>query len=59
MSGDIGDYAVALDALDRFSDRFDWNRILGSTYGLSELDRAMDAMRAMAEIKPVLDPSRP
>jgi len=59
MSGDIGDYAVALDALDRFSDRFDWNRILGTTYGLSELDRAMDAMRAMTEIKPVLDPRLP
>ncbi|WP_181781463.1 zinc-binding dehydrogenase, partial [Pseudonocardia pini] len=56
MSGDIGDYHVALQTLDRFSERFDWDRLLGNSYGLADLDRAMDAMRGMSEIKPVLVP---
>lgn len=56
MSGDIGDYHVALDVLDRFSGHFAWDVMLGNSYGLGELDEAMNAMRGMAEIKPVLVP---
>ena len=56
MSGDIADYHVALQVLDRFSNRFDWNRMLGQSYGLADLEKAMDAMRSTAEIKPVIVP---
>lgn len=57
MSGDIGDYHKAMLALDRYQDRFDWNRMLGKTYGLSDLAGAMESMRRMDEIKPVIRPS--
>jgi threonine dehydrogenase-like Zn-dependent dehydrogenase len=56
MSGAIGDYHRALLALDRYQDRFDWSRMLGSTYDLEHLADAMDAMVSMREIKPVIDP---
>jgi len=56
MSGDIGDYHTAMTALDRYQDRFDWNRMLGSTYGLEDLADAMASMRRMDEIKPVIRP---
>lgn len=58
MSGDIGDYEVALQVLDRFRDRFDWDRMLGRRYGLDGLAEAMGAMRAMEQIKPVIEPGR-
>ncbi|WP_134740884.1 zinc-binding dehydrogenase [Nocardioides sp. 503] len=56
MSGEIGDYHVAMQLLERYRDRFDWSRMLGKTYGLHELADAMAAMRRMEEIKPVIDP---
>ncbi len=56
MSGDIGDYNIALRILGRFSDRFAWGRMLGRRYGLAELDQAMNAMRRMEQIKPVVIP---
>lgn len=58
MSGEIGDYHSAMQFLDRYQDRFDWNRMLGNTYGLDELADAMAAMRRMDEIKPVIRPGR-
>ncbi len=58
MSGHIGDYARAMQLLERHADRFDWSRMLGRTYALDELDRAMEAMQRMDEIKPVIDPRR-
>lgn len=56
MSGDIGDYETALGVLDRFQDRFDWDRMLGHRYGLDSLEEAMRAMREMKQIKPVIEP---
>jgi threonine dehydrogenase-like Zn-dependent dehydrogenase len=56
MSGEIGDYHTALQILDRFSDRFDWDRLLGQRYPLTELDQAMNAMLKMEQIKPVITP---
>ncbi|MBW0101110.1 hypothetical protein I4I78_01520 [Pseudonocardia sp. KRD-291] len=58
MSGDIADYHVALEILERFRDRFDWNRMLGRRYGLDGLEEAMNSMRAMEQIKPVIEPAR-
>ncbi|GAB3568750.1 zinc-binding dehydrogenase [Amycolatopsis endophytica] len=56
MSGEIGDYHTAMGVLDRYRDRFAWDRLLGSTYGLEHLADAMSAMRRMDEIKPVIRP---
>ncbi|GAA5064615.1 zinc-binding dehydrogenase [Nocardia callitridis] len=56
MSGDIGDYHTALLALERYRDRFDWNRMLGNTYDLDHLADAMAAMLRMDEIKPIIRP---
>lgn len=58
MSGDIADYHVALEILERFRHRFDWDRMLGRRYGLDGLEEAMTSMRAMEQIKPVIEPAR-
>jgi L-iditol 2-dehydrogenase len=57
MSGDIDAYYKAMQFLGRYRDRFDWNRMLGSRYGLHEVNDALDAMSSMREIKPIVDPS--
>jgi threonine dehydrogenase-like Zn-dependent dehydrogenase len=57
MSGDIGDYHTALELLDRFRDRFRWDRMIGTHYGLDQLDQAMNSMLAMEQIKPVIQPN--
>lgn len=58
MSGEIGDYHTAMQFLDRYQHRFDWNRMLGNTYGLDNLAEAMAAMKRMDEIKPIIRPGR-
>lgn len=58
MSGDIGDYHLALGILERFRGRFDWDRMLGRRYGLDGLEEAMNAMRRLEQIKPVIEPGR-
>ncbi|CAN5326569.1 zinc-binding dehydrogenase [soil metagenome] len=58
MSGEIGDYHEALQFMDRFQDRYDWDRMIGNEYSLDQVAEAMDSMRAMREIKPVIVPSR-
>jgi threonine dehydrogenase-like Zn-dependent dehydrogenase len=57
MSGDIDAYHKALEFLGRHRDRFDWNRMLGRRYGLHEVNDALQAMRRMEQIKPVIDPA--
>ncbi|MBB4138140.1 zinc-binding dehydrogenase [Gordonia humi] len=56
MSGRIGDYDTALRFLDRYQNRFDWDRLLGRSYRLDQVADAMAAMRRMDEIKPVIRP---
>jgi L-iditol 2-dehydrogenase len=56
MSGDIDAYAKAMEFLARHRDRFDWNLMIGKRYGLHEVGDAISAMRALEEIKPVIDP---
>ncbi|GAC1345728.1 MAG: hypothetical protein NVSMB29_20030 [Candidatus Dormibacteria bacterium] len=57
MSGDVDSYFKALEFLDRHRDRFDWGAMLGNRYGLHQVTEALESMRAMREIKPVLDPT--
>jgi len=57
MSGDIDAYYKALEFLGRHRERFDWDRMLGRRYGLGEVNDALDAMRSMREIKPIVDPA--
>ena len=56
MSGDIDSYYKAMDFLSRFRSRFDWDLMLGASYGLHEVTAALTSMRDMREIKPVIDP---
>ncbi len=56
MSGDIDAYYKALEFLDAHQDRFDWDRMIGARYGLHQAAEAMESMRQMREIKPVLVP---
>lgn len=56
MSGDIGDYHTAMLALERYRDRFDWSRMIGTSYGLDDIADAMHAMLRMEQIKPVVRP---
>lgn len=58
MSGDIGDYHLAMLALDRYQDRFDWNKMLGQEYALENVGDALDAMIRMEQIKPVIRPGK-
>lgn len=57
MSGDTDAYYKAMQFLSRHRDRFDWSRMLGRRYGLHEATQALESMRAMGDIKPVIDPS--
>lgn len=57
MSGEIDSYFKALEFLSRFRDRFEWDRLFGSRYGLNDVSEALVSMKRMSEIKPVFDPS--
>lgn len=57
MSGEIGDYHTAMQFLDRYQYRFDWERMFGNTYRLDQIAEAMAAMQRMDEIKPVIRPT--
>lgn len=59
MSGDVGDYQLALELLERWSGHFDWDRMLGRRYGLGDVAEAMRAMAGQVQIKPVIDPALP
>lgn len=57
MSGEIDSYHKALEFLARHRDRFDWDRLFGSRYGLHNVTEALRSMKRMDEIKPVFDPA--
>lgn len=56
MSGDIDSYYKAMEFLLRFRGRFDWDLMLGNRYGLHQVADALESMRDLHEIKPVIDP---
>jgi threonine dehydrogenase-like Zn-dependent dehydrogenase len=58
MSGEIGDYHEALQFMDRYQDRYEWDRMIGNEYPLDQVAEAMASMRSMREIKPVIRPGR-
>lgn len=57
MSGDIDSYYKAMEFLRAHRDRFEWDLMLGRTYGLDRITDALIAMKRMDEIKPVVDPT--
>ncbi|HEY4452128.1 MAG TPA: zinc-binding dehydrogenase [Solirubrobacteraceae bacterium] len=57
MSGDVDAYFKAMEFLARHRDRFDWDRMLGKRYGLHQVNDALDAMKRMEQIKPIVDPA--
>ncbi len=57
LGAEIGSYYKALEFLRRQRDRFDWDLLIGSTYGLSEATLGLERMQSFEEIKAVLDPA--
>ncbi|WP_033295653.1 zinc-binding dehydrogenase [Amycolatopsis jejuensis] len=53
-SARIGHYASALSFMERYADRYDWDRLFGNRYRLDQLGEAFDAMRSGREIKPII-----
>lgn len=56
LSGEIDSYYKALEFLRHNRGRFDWDRMIGDTYGLENLTEAMQRMHSFAEIKAVVAP---
>jgi threonine dehydrogenase-like Zn-dependent dehydrogenase len=57
LGGDIGTYYKALELLEREARSFNWDALFsGRRHGLSYATAALQAQRAMTEIKPVVDP---
>ncbi len=55
-SAGIQYYREALDFLARHCDHFDFERMFGATYSLSQIPEAMEKMARLEEIKPIVDP---
>jgi len=56
LSGDVSSYHKALRFLGRFRDRFDWDLLFGDPYPLERATEALEDLRSMKEIKPVVVP---
>jgi threonine dehydrogenase-like Zn-dependent dehydrogenase len=58
LSSDIGAYFGALEFLERNQGTFDWNALFSDRrYSLSESTQALESLRSMREIKPLIVPS--
>lgn len=57
MSAAESHYWKAMQFLDQRQDEFDFDRLLGSRYGLNEVTSALRGMQNLTEIKPVIDPA--
>lgn len=57
LGAEIDSYYRALEFLRLQRDRFRWDLLLGSSFGLDEATDALRRMQGFAEIKPVLDPA--
>jgi threonine dehydrogenase-like Zn-dependent dehydrogenase len=57
FGGHTDSYYKAVVFLRDQRHRFDWDRIFNKTYGLDEVDRAIHAMQAEGEMKPVILPT--
>lgn len=57
LGSDIGAYHRALEFLARGSDTFDWSAMFsGTRHALAGSTGALESLRSMKEIKPVIDP---
>ena len=57
-SAEIGAYHKAMDFMARTRDRYDWDRMVGNTYGLADANVALSRMLRMEDIKAVIEPVR-
>jgi D-arabinose 1-dehydrogenase-like Zn-dependent alcohol dehydrogenase len=55
-SADVSHFYRALEFIDRYGDRFAFRDVLGKTYGLNEVNAALDALRTSRELKPIINP---
>ncbi len=56
MSADIPHYYQALHFLNDHQDKFPFHELLGNRYSLSGVNDALESMKAMREVKPVVIP---
>lgn len=56
MSADISHYYRALQFLSDHQDKFPFHELLGNRYSLSGVNEALDSMKNMREVKPVILP---
>jgi L-iditol 2-dehydrogenase len=56
ISADVSHYYRALEFLVTHADRYDFEALLGNTYGLDQVNDAIASMRAGLETKPVILP---
>jgi L-iditol 2-dehydrogenase len=56
MSADDSHYWKAMQFLSRRQSEFEFDRLLGSRFGLSGVTDALRGMQNLTEIKPVIDP---
>jgi L-iditol 2-dehydrogenase len=57
FSGQVDAYYHALDFMAQHRDTFNWDAISGNRYGLADATKALEAVRAGTEIKPLVIPS--
>lgn len=58
MGAGIGSYYKALEFMRRTRNEFDFDRMMGSRYGLHQVTTALERNRSQAEIKPIIDPAQ-
>jgi threonine dehydrogenase-like Zn-dependent dehydrogenase len=56
LSAEIDAYYKALEFLRTYRDRFDWDLMMGTTYGLDDLTTGLERMRSFDEVKAVVAP---
>lgn len=57
FGGMVDSYWKALEFMQAFRDRFDWDRMMGTHYGLDGATTALERMQRGLEIKPVIVPA--
>jgi L-iditol 2-dehydrogenase len=57
LGAEIDSYYKALEFLRLQRERFDWDLLIGGTYGLEQATAGLERMQSLEEIKAVLDPA--
>jgi threonine dehydrogenase-like Zn-dependent dehydrogenase len=56
-SAEADSYYLCMLFLDKYQDRFDWDRLISNHYSLEQMNEAIASMKRHAEIKPMIYPN--